>query len=132
VHIEKEGKMFKPIKDFLKEDYECLESTETFGYDSHEGIPPYTGYRLQINDYCSNPDVYGISGDKIILCQGKLIRNKKGKLWELVGQAVSDRNYCHYLYIFFEKDYLEKIKKNDNYKDLNFSLIFDDLTCLKQ
>ena len=109
--------MFEPVKKYLKKRFNSSESIETFGYDSHKGIPYYTGWELKINDYCSNPDVYGISGDKVILCQGKFIKNTKGKFWEVIGQGISNRNYCDYLYIFFEKEYLEKIRKNKYYQD---------------
>ncbi len=109
--------MFEPVKNYLKKLSNCLGSIETFGYDSHKGIPFYTGWELKINDYCSNPDVYGIGRDKIYLCQGKNIKNDKGKLWEVIGQGISNRNYCDYLYIFFNKEYLEKIRKNKYYQD---------------
>ena len=109
--------MFEPVKSYLKKLSNCLEPIETFGYDSHKGIPLYTGWELKINDYCSNPDIYGIGRDKIYLCQGKNIKNDKGKLWELIGQGISNRNYCDYLYIFFNKEYLEKIRKNKHYQD---------------
>jgi len=113
--INHEGEMFEPVKNYLTKLSNFSESIETFGYDSHKGIPYYTGWELNINDYCSNPDVYGIGRNKIYLCQGKLIKNDKGKLWEVIGQGISNRNYCDYLYIFFEKGYLEEIRKNELY-----------------
>ncbi len=113
--INDEGEMFEPVKNYLEKRSNCLESIESFVYDSHRGVPYNTGWKLNINDYCSNPDVYGIVRDKIFLCQGKLIKNTKGKLWEVIGQGISNRNYCNYLYIFFEKEYLEKIRKDKPY-----------------
>ncbi len=115
--INYEGEMFEPVKNYLKKLSNSSESIESFGYDSHEGVPKNTGWRLELNNYCSNPDVYGIGGDKIYLCQGKLIKNVKGKLWEVIGQGISNRNYCDYLYIFFEKEYLEKIIKEEYFQD---------------
>lgn len=113
--INYEGEMFEPVKSYLKKLTNCSESKESFGYDSHRGVPSNTGWLLNIDDYCANPDVYGIGRDKIYLCQGKLIKKIKGKLWEVIGQGISNRNYCDYLYIFFEKEYLEKIRKDKLY-----------------
>jgi len=113
--IKYEGKMFEPVKNYLKKLANCSESIESFGYDSHGGVPNNTGWVLNIDDYCANPDVYGIGREKIYLCQGKFIKKSKGKLWEVIGQGISNRNYCNYLYIFFEKEYLEKIKKDKLY-----------------
>jgi len=115
--INLEGEMFEPVKNYIIKICGCPEYIETFGHDSHEGVPSNTGWLLKINEYCSNPDVYGMGRDRIYLCQGKLIKNAKGKLWEVIGQAISNRNYCDYLYIFFEKEYWEKkIEKNDSYR----------------
>ena len=113
--INLEGEMFEAVKDYLQKHSNCLGSIESFLYDSHAGTPKDIGKKLRLNNYCSDPDVYGIGGDKVYLCQGKLIKNAKGKLWEVVGQGISNRNYCHHLYIFFEKEYWGKIKKIKEY-----------------
>lgn len=42
--------MFEPVKNYLKKLSNCLGSIETFGYDSHKGIPFYTGWELKINN----------------------------------------------------------------------------------
>jgi len=111
-----EGQMFGHVKDFLISKYSSVE--KNFGYDSHKAVPNHLGWSVLINNYCSNPDVYGITDDgKVIFCQGKVINNKKGKLWELVGQAISNRNYCNYLFIFFERNYYEKMSKVEVYED---------------
>ena len=116
MNIKFEGEMFEPIKLFLL-DQSNSSSINTFSYDSHKGVPEHigirTGWPLIINDYCSNPDVYGIDiNSKVYLCQGKLVNKQKLRLWELIGQAISNRNYCHFLYIFCLKQDLENLKKN--------------------
>ena len=61
--INREGEMFEPVKKYFKKFSNCLGSIETFGYDSHKGIPFYICWELKMNNYYSNPDVYGIGRD---------------------------------------------------------------------
>ncbi len=119
--IQFEGEMFEYIKTYFQKQFSSSDQNIKFGYDSHKGVPEDEGWKLHIDNYCSNPDVYGIDkDDNIYLCQGKLIKENKSKLWELIGQAISNRNYCHYVYIFFNQYFYSKLKDDEPiFQDFN-------------
>lgn len=110
-----EGEMFeKLIQNFVK----TKGTSSTFGHAIHKGVTEKNyikmGWPLIINKYCIPPDVYGIDGNsKIHLCQGKLIKNRIGKLWNLLAQCISNRKYGHFIYAFFSDQDLNELMKNE-------------------
>lgn len=118
-----EGVMFQPIKKFFINGNPNSDSI--FGYDSHKGVPPISGWPLHLNNYSANPDVYGIGEqNKVYLCQGKCIVNKKNnllknKIWNLVSQTISNVSYGNYIYMFIDKKgYINLNKNNKFYQEI--------------
>ena len=64
--IKSEGQMFEPIKTYFQKQFSSSDQNIKFGYDSHVGVLEDKGWKLRIDDYCSNPDVYGIVENDII------------------------------------------------------------------